>query len=102
VRGEDSLVRALWAGKPLVWQTYPQHDNAHHDKLNAFLQAIEAPQTLQAFHHAWNGVNTVPLVLPGELASQDWAGCVRSSRTQLLQHTDLVSQLLAFVAVLQR
>jgi len=23
VRGEDSLVRALWAGKPLVWQDLP-------------------------------------------------------------------------------
>ena len=30
VRGEDSLVRALWAGKPLVWHIYPPHDNAHH------------------------------------------------------------------------
>ena len=29
VRGEDSLVRALWAGQPLVWQIYPQHDDAH-------------------------------------------------------------------------
>src|SRR3546814_5431940 len=26
VRGEDSLVRALWAGKPLLWQIYPQDD----------------------------------------------------------------------------
>jgi uncharacterized repeat protein (TIGR03837 family) len=102
VRGEDSLVRALWAGKPLVWQIYPQHDNAHHDKLKAFMQAIEAPQSLRAFHHAWNGVNTAPLVLPGELALQDWTDCVRSSRTQLLQQTDLLSQLLAFVAALQR
>lgn len=102
VRGEDSLIRALWAGKPLVWHIYQQHDNAHHDKLNAYLQAIEAPQSLRAFHLAWNGVNTVPLVLPGELVLQDWADCARSSRTQLLQQTDLVSQLLAFVAVLQR
>lgn len=40
VRGEDSLVRALWAGKPLVWQIYPQDDLAHHAKLEAFLDLI--------------------------------------------------------------
>jgi hypothetical protein len=36
VRGEDSLVRALWAGKPLLWQLYPQADEAHHTKMEAF------------------------------------------------------------------
>ena len=29
VRGEDSFVRAQWAGRPFVWQIYPQHDGAH-------------------------------------------------------------------------
>ncbi|MGA0584344.1 MAG: elongation factor P maturation arginine rhamnosyltransferase EarP, partial [Castellaniella sp.] len=33
VRGEDSLVRALWAGAPLVWQIYRQAGNTHLDKL---------------------------------------------------------------------
>ena len=37
VRGEDSLVRALWAGQPFVWHIYPQDDGAHHAKLDAFL-----------------------------------------------------------------
>ena len=37
VRGEDSFVRALWAGKPLVWQIYRQHDAVHLKKLDAFL-----------------------------------------------------------------
>src|SRR3546814_2746608 len=32
VRGEDSLVRALWAAKPLIWQIYPQAEQAHLDK----------------------------------------------------------------------
>ena len=30
VRGEDSWVRAILAGKPMVWQAYPQADGAHH------------------------------------------------------------------------
>ncbi len=37
VRGEDSFIRAQWAGKPFVWQIYPQDDDAHLVKLEAFL-----------------------------------------------------------------
>ena len=37
VRGEDSFVRAQWAGKPFVWQIYPQAEQAHLEKLEAFL-----------------------------------------------------------------
>ena len=38
VRGEDSFVRAQWAGRPFIWQIYPQHDGAHVAKLDAFLE----------------------------------------------------------------
>ncbi len=38
VRGEDSLVRAIWSGKPYVWQIYPQQDGAHAAKLAAYFQ----------------------------------------------------------------
>jgi uncharacterized repeat protein (TIGR03837 family) len=37
VRGEDSFVRAQWAAHPFVWQTYPQSEDAHAHKLEAFL-----------------------------------------------------------------
>ena len=37
VRGEDSFVRAQWAGKPFIWDIYPQSDLAHEIKLEAFL-----------------------------------------------------------------
>lgn len=37
VRGEDSFVRAQWAGKPFVWQIYQQDEEAHLLKLDAFL-----------------------------------------------------------------
>jgi uncharacterized repeat protein (TIGR03837 family) len=37
VRGEDSFVRAQWAGKPFIWDIYPQSDRAHEVKLDAFL-----------------------------------------------------------------
>ena len=37
VRGEDSLVRAIYCGKPFIWQPYVQKKDAHIDKLNAFI-----------------------------------------------------------------
>lgn len=37
VRGEDSWVRAIWAGKPFIWQPYWQEEDTHLDKLHAFL-----------------------------------------------------------------
>lgn len=37
VRGEDSWMRALWAGRPLLWQPYRQEDAAHRTKREAFL-----------------------------------------------------------------
>ena len=42
VRGEDSFVRAQWAGRPFVWHIYPQDDAVHIDKLDAFLDRYEA------------------------------------------------------------
>ena len=58
VRGEDSFVRAQWAGKPFVWHIYPQTDDAHRAKLDAFLAIHPASSQLDAFWHAWNGVGT--------------------------------------------
>ncbi|WP_027017175.1 elongation factor P maturation arginine rhamnosyltransferase EarP [Comamonas composti] len=99
VRGEDSLVRALWAGQPFVWHIYPQHDNAHHAKLDAFLDWLDAPACLRAFHHAWNGMRAatdLPPITAERLA--EWRQCVQSARSRLLQLPPLVEQLQAFVA----
>lgn len=97
VRGEDSLVRALWAGQPLVWQIYPQEDNAHHAKLDAFLDWLDAPADLRQMHHHWNGIDqaTAPALDPATLAR--WRQTVRLTRERLLQQTDLTTQLLKFV-----
>jgi uncharacterized repeat protein (TIGR03837 family) len=93
VRGEDSLVRALWAGKPFVWQIYPQHDGAHGAKLEAFLSWMDAPQSLREFHRAWNGLDTdaLPAVAIGT-----WADTVQRARAGLLHEPDLATQLLCF------
>lgn len=60
VRGEDSFVRAQWAAKPFVWHIYPQQDDAHWPKLNAFLDrycADLSPDVVLGvlkFWQAWN------------------------------------------------
>ena len=61
VRGEDSCVRAQWAGKPFVWHIYPQHDGVHMHKLRAFMDMYcaklpaDAAQTLRGLWEGWNG-----------------------------------------------
>ncbi|GAB1386694.1 elongation factor P maturation arginine rhamnosyltransferase EarP [Melaminivora sp.] len=96
VRGEDSLVRALWAGQPLIWQIYPQHDNAHHAKLHAFLDWLQAPPSLRQAHLAWNGLGPqdFPALTAATLAQ--WRACVRQARHRLVSQTDLLTQLLGF------
>ena len=37
VRGEDSFIRAQWAERPFVWNIYPQAEQSHRLKLQAFL-----------------------------------------------------------------
>ena len=60
VRGEDSFVRAIWAARPLIWQPYPQPDDAQLAKLDAFLARYGSgmPQasadSFNAFHRDWN------------------------------------------------
>jgi uncharacterized repeat protein (TIGR03837 family) len=98
VRGEDSLVRALWAGQPLVWQIYPQHDGAHHEKLQAFLDWLQAPPSLRAFHAAWNGLASPALAPLSAALLSEWGACVQSARERLLAQPDLVGQLRHFVA----
>ena len=61
VRGEDSFVRAQWAGRPFIWHIYPQHDGVHMQKLRAFMDmycaglAPGAAQTLRSLWEGWNG-----------------------------------------------
>lgn len=54
VRGEDSFVRAAWAARPLVWQIYPQEENVHLEKLDAWLARYPAPEPAHALIRAWN------------------------------------------------
>lgn len=97
VRGEDSLVRALWAGAPLVWQIYPQDDDAHHEKLDAFLDVLEAPASLRRLHHLWNGM--AEGVLPDLDATTlgSWRAAGGAARTRLQAQDALLARLRRFI-----
>ena len=54
IRGEDSFVQAHWAQKPMLWHIYAQDEDYHLVKLNAWLEAINAPLWLQQLNTLWN------------------------------------------------
>ncbi len=53
VRGEDSFSRCCLLGNPFVWNIYPQEEEFHIVKLNAFLQRIKIPQ-IEKFSFLYN------------------------------------------------
>jgi uncharacterized repeat protein (TIGR03837 family) len=95
VRGEDSLVRAIWAGAPFVWHIYPQHDGVHRDKLEALLDRLQAAEDVQALWRAWNGFGPWPARWPDET---DWRAATEAWRGQLAAQPDLVTRLRHFVS----
>ncbi len=111
VRGEDSFVRAQWAGKPFLWQIYPQDDGAHVTKLAAFHRrflSAAAPDLTAALVRAeegWNGVagaaaasgHVTGITLPPPRLWQDWQDHCRTWRAGLEALPDLTSSLRAFV-----
>jgi uncharacterized repeat protein (TIGR03837 family) len=102
VRGEDSLVRAIWAGAPFVWQIYPQHDGAHAAKLDAFLNRLAVAHTgadaetragVAAWFRGWNGLADLPTAWP-DLGR--WRAACMALREPLAAEPDLTTQLHAF------
>jgi uncharacterized repeat protein (TIGR03837 family) len=103
VRGEDSFVRAQWAARPLVWHSYPQTEDAHIAKLEAFLARYgeglgrDTAAAQAVFARAWNQGGATALAwdrfaraLPALGTHADaWA------RT-LAAQTDLVTALVSF------
>lgn len=107
VRGEDSFVRAQWAGIPFCWQIYPQEDMAHELKLDAFLHrycqslSTNASASFQNLHRIWNGQDNAHLSV-----SEAWgtfAECLpelsfyaKKWANRCQQHPDLVEELVRF------
>ncbi len=95
VRGEDSVVRALWAGQALLWHIYPQDDGAHGPKLAAFLAEMGADAAQIEAHRCWNNLQNGDLP-PIDLSA--WRRSTHGFQVRLEAQTPLVEQLLAFVS----
>lgn len=103
VRGEDSFLRAQWAGKPMLWHIYRQEENAHLEKLEAFLGHYTAPlpdelgQQIRTWWLAWNqdqdaghAWHTLLPRLP------EWQQFAHSWPQKLLADGDLATRLVQF------
>ncbi len=104
VRGEDSVVRAHWAGKPFVWQIYRQAEQAHLEKLQAFLRLMlaDVPPKLAALitalHLAWEQEQDFALWWPDFIQNYDEIqNLTLLWQRKLLAQQDLASNLVRFV-----
>jgi hypothetical protein len=105
VRGEDSAVRAIWAGAPFVWQFYPQHDGVHAAKLDAYLGRVgavapgAAAPALRAWWRAWNALPPEAAApAPALPPAAPWRSACAAWCRHLAAQPDLTTQLLAALA----
>ncbi|WP_322997232.1 elongation factor P maturation arginine rhamnosyltransferase EarP [Castellaniella sp.] len=101
VRGEDSLVRAIWAGAPLVWHIYRQPESAHLDKLKAWLDRAQWPTAAHALNQAWNQADAAALAqaMTDALSPAAWKSWQNRSHDwsqALAEQQDLAHGLVAF------
>jgi uncharacterized repeat protein (TIGR03837 family) len=108
VRGEDSFVRAQWAGRPFIWHIYPQDENLHHKKLRAFLQRYSTGfDSLANFALCWNGAQAEGekgwpgLWSPLQTEMPDIASRSVDWQRQMLENGDMTGNLLKFAASLR-
>ena len=107
VRGEDSFVRAQWAAKPMVWHIYPQGDDAHRPKLEAFVGryvwAMKIPmrEMVVKLFDAWNGQGNIAAAW-GDIEPflGRWTADARQWSDTLATQPDLVTQLEEMVETL--
>ncbi len=104
VRGEDSLIRALWAGRPFIWQAYLQEQDAHLEKLEAFLDWYldvptnqETKTVIAEAFRAWNKGSLNPAPLQAFFACREAIEAHHYARlSKLLLQTDLATRLVNF------
>ncbi|KQV46096.1 MULTISPECIES: elongation factor P maturation arginine rhamnosyltransferase EarP [unclassified Duganella] len=106
VRGEDSWVRAQWAGKSFIWHIYAQDENLHHKKLRAFLQRYAAGSAFDEFSLCWNGagagVGDWPALWKALAAAMPEISAKSSQWQQkILANGDLATNLTKFCASLR-
>ncbi|MHA4979288.1 elongation factor P maturation arginine rhamnosyltransferase EarP [Pseudomonas extremorientalis] len=103
VRGEDSFVRAQWAGRPLLWHIYRQDEDIHLDKLDAFLELYTAglsPSARAALIGLWQAWNTEgDMAQPWKMLLEHWPEVSQHAETWCLEQglrADLATALVKF------
>ncbi len=101
VRGEDSWIRAIWAGKPFIWQPYYQTENTHLVKLEAFInlyyKTCEQKKMVWEAHRTWLAGQAFGSVCQNYLNSLSKTAVFCQQQSMLLAtQTDLASRLLGF------
>jgi uncharacterized repeat protein (TIGR03837 family) len=102
VRGEDSFVRAQWAGRPFVWQIYPQHDAVHLKKLQAFLILYSmqlcqsASRAVEALSQVWSMEGEAGQAWPAFVAARDEVDSHAQHWARQLAENNLALNLLDF------
>jgi uncharacterized repeat protein (TIGR03837 family) len=96
VRGEDSLVRAMWAGRPFIWNAYRQGDGAHGAKVEALLAQMQTPLNVAAIWRAWNGLADWPELQTPWPEHPAWSAHCEKWREILFRQPSLTLQLRDF------
>lgn len=103
VRGEDSWIRAIWAGKPFIWQPYLQTEQTHIKKLHAFLDLFYAECTSATkaaaynLHNAWQSEQVTNAAWHDYLNQLTALKSYHAQQTNALaQQTDLATKLVIF------
>jgi uncharacterized repeat protein (TIGR03837 family) len=79
VRGEDSFLRAQWAARPFLWHIYPQEENAHLEKLQAFLDRYthnmseELAAAVKTLFLNFNQAHTEELISSWQALQHHWS-----------------------------
>ena len=98
VRGEDSWVRAIWAGKPFIWQPYVQTEDAHITKLTAFLEVFYAEnESACEAHGYWSSGQWSSEIWQQYLDNLPAISALTSAKSHVLANqTDLATELVEF------
>lgn len=105
VRGEDSFVRAQYATNSFIWNTYPQTDQAHWQKLDAFLDLytltmpFDMKNSVQQLWYYWNGRGEIDgkVLLHFFSLTESFKKYNKSWFEQLAKQQHLTSNLVQFV-----
>lgn len=104
IRGEDSCVRAQWAGRPFIWHIYPQDEEAHLIKLHAWIEQVEQQAVSSSWRVAmqtWNASSpsSADIWLHCLIALPEWQAQASAWSNFLLAQPSLAERLMNWVSV---